>query len=69
MKASEAKNKFGLLMDMVTKEPVVIEKHGREHAILLSKSMYDRLFAVLHWEESLKNIQPYLFPGEAKESK
>ena len=41
--ASEAKNRFGRLLDSAQCEPVMIEKNGRPFAVLLSRHDYDRL--------------------------
>jgi len=38
--AREAKNQFGSLMDTAQREPVVIEKHGRAAAVLMSVEEY-----------------------------
>jgi len=35
--ATEAKNKFGELLEAVNKEPVFIQKNGRDVAVLMSK--------------------------------
>lgn len=43
MNASEAKQKFGILMDMAIKEPILIEKYGRPYVVLISKEYYDFL--------------------------
>jgi len=41
--ASEAKNKFGQLIDTAMVEPVAIEKRGRRVAVLISYAEYQRL--------------------------
>jgi prevent-host-death family protein len=41
--ASEAKNRFGMLLDWAIQEPVIIEKQGRQVAIMLSVEEYKRL--------------------------
>jgi prevent-host-death family protein len=41
--ATEAKNRFGEMLEMSALEAVVIEKNGRDVAVLLSKTEYDRL--------------------------
>jgi antitoxin Phd len=43
MTASDAKNKFGLLMDAAQAGPVRIQKQGRDIAVVLSPSEYERL--------------------------
>ena len=41
--ATEAKNRFGEMLEMSALEAVVIEKNGRDVAVLLSKAEYDRI--------------------------
>ena len=41
--AVEAKNNFGRLLDMAHAGPVMIEKHGRSVAVVLSVEEYERL--------------------------
>ena len=41
--ASEAKNRFGMLLDWARQEPVLIEKQGRQVAVMLSVEEYERL--------------------------
>ena len=43
--ATEAKNRFGQLLDQAQRGPVVIEKAGRRHSVLMSADHYDRLLA------------------------
>ena len=43
--ASEAKNRFGMLLDLARYEPVLIEKQGRQVAVVLSVEEYERLSA------------------------
>lgn len=45
IKATDAKNKFGQLLDGAQHEAVLIEKNGRDIAIVLSNSEYERLKA------------------------
>jgi len=40
MSATDAKNKFGELLEMVRKEPVRIQKNGRDVAVMLSAEEY-----------------------------
>lgn len=44
--AKEAKNGFGRMLDVVQREPVTIEKHGRAVAVILSLEEYQRLEAL-----------------------
>jgi prevent-host-death family protein len=41
--AHDAKARFGQLLDSARREPVVIERHGRAVAVVLSKEEYDDL--------------------------
>lgn len=43
--ATEAKNRFGQLLEQAQRAPVVIEKAGRRHSVLMSAEHYDRLLA------------------------
>jgi len=39
--ASDAKNQFSALLDKVQTEPVIISKHGRPVAVMMSASEFD----------------------------
>jgi prevent-host-death family protein len=41
--ATEAKNRFGEMLEMSAIETVIIERNGRDVAVLLSKAEYDRI--------------------------
>ena len=41
--ATDAKNKFGQMLEMTISEPVAIEKKGRPVAVMLSFAEYQRL--------------------------
>ncbi len=41
--ATDAKNKFGQLLEMAQKEPVRIQKNGRDVAVVLSPEQYGEL--------------------------
>ncbi|HEY0857800.1 MAG TPA: type II toxin-antitoxin system prevent-host-death family antitoxin [Albitalea sp.] len=43
--ATEAKNRFGQLLESAQKGPVVIEKGGRRHSVLISAEQFDALHA------------------------
>ena len=43
MTATEAKNRFGQVLEHAQRNPVVIEKAGRRHSVVLSAAQYDRL--------------------------
>lgn len=46
MTAKTAKTRFGFLMDTAQREPVVITKHDREVAVVVSMDTYQRLIAL-----------------------
>lgn len=53
--ASEAKNKFGLVLDSAQQQPVTIEKQGRPFVIVLSQAAYQKLedsFFILQAKEA-----------------
>jgi prevent-host-death family protein len=43
MTATDAKNKFGRMLDMARSEPVRIQKNGRDVAVVLSPEQYAQL--------------------------
>lgn len=43
--ATDAKNKFGQLLEMAQAEPVRIQKNGRDVAIVMSPEQYGQLVA------------------------
>jgi prevent-host-death family protein len=43
VRASDAKNKFGALVDRAQREPVRIERHGRGVAVMISEADYAEL--------------------------
>lgn len=43
MTATEAKNKFGQLLEMARKEPVRVQKNGRDVAVVLSPEEFQQL--------------------------
>jgi prevent-host-death family protein len=43
MSATDAKNRFGEMLDMAQREPVRIRKNGRDVAVVLSVEEYQRL--------------------------
>jgi prevent-host-death family protein len=44
MQATDAKNRFGELLEDAISEPVVIQKNGRDVAVLMSKAEFDQHF-------------------------
>jgi prevent-host-death family protein len=45
MQATDAKNRFGELLEDAISEPVVIQKNGRDVAVLVSKAEFDKHFS------------------------
>ena len=43
--ATEAKNRLGQMLEHCQREPVIIEKSGRRHSVLISAAQYDALLA------------------------
>lgn len=43
--ATQAKNRFGQMLDQAQRKPVIIEKAGRRHSVLMSVEHYDSLLA------------------------
>jgi len=43
--ATDAKNRFGQVLEQAQKRPVFIEKAGRRHSVVMSVELYDRLVA------------------------
>ena len=43
MTATEAKNRFGELLDLARKQPVHVQKNGRTVAVVVSPEQFERL--------------------------
>jgi len=41
--SKDAKNKFGEMLDTVQREPLIIEKHGRAVAVIMSTQEYQQM--------------------------
>lgn len=56
--AADAKNHFGEMLDTAQREPVIIKKHGRAFAVVLSADEYARLEALEDswWGERAKKV-------------
>ena len=50
--AAEAKNRFGVLLESVQREPVRIEKNGRPVAVILSQTEYEKMAALFEEAET-----------------
>lgn len=46
MAARDAKNAFGMMIDLARAEPVMIEKHGRQVVVVMAVEEYERLKAL-----------------------
>lgn len=42
MQATDAKNRFGELLEEAISEPVLIQKNGRDVAVVMSKAQFDQ---------------------------
>lgn len=66
--ATEAKNRFGHLLDEAMTEPVAIDKNGRPVAVIMSFAEYQRLTELedRYWgEKALKAVKSgFLSEGE-----
>jgi len=58
MAAGDAKNRFGELIDAAQREPIVIQKHGRAVAVVLSADEFARFEALedAWWGEQAKAV-------------
>lgn len=45
IQATDAKNRFGELLEDAISEPVLIQKNGRDVAVVMSKAEFDQRFA------------------------
>ena len=56
MQATDAKNRFGEMLDDAASEPVLIQKNGRDVAVVMSRAEYD-----LHFRTAAKKelVQQY----------
>jgi prevent-host-death family protein len=65
--ATEAKNRFGRLLEMAMTEPVAIGKKGRPVAVLLSFTEYQRLMELEDrylGEMALKSLEGGVLPED-----
>jgi prevent-host-death family protein len=73
MQATDAKNRFGELLEDAISGPVVIQKNGRDVAVLMSKAEFDQRYnkrpnkelVELYHEESIERYKP-LYAALAK---
>ena len=68
--AKDAKNQFGRLIDCARSEPVMVAKHGRPVAVLLSYEEYERVEALerAYWADKagIAEQEGYLGPRESE---
>ncbi len=63
IRATDASNRFGQLLDMARSEPVTIEKKGRPVAVVLAIEEYQRMeselerFADLRLQQSISDME------------
>jgi len=51
MQATDAKNRFGELLEDAISGPVLIQKNGRDVAVVMSKAEFDQRFAMVSGRE------------------
>jgi prevent-host-death family protein len=68
MKATKAKNEFGLLLDHARTEPVEIERNGRRVAVVISYEEFIRYqeLEAKYWGEKANKAKAKGFIGEKK---
>jgi prevent-host-death family protein len=54
MQATDAKNRFGELLEDAISEPVLIQKNGRDVAVVMSKADFDQRYATLAGREQVQ---------------
>ena len=68
--AKDAKNQFGRLLDSARGEPVMVVKHGRPVAVLLSYEEYERVETLerAYWADKAGAAEQegYLGPAESE---
>ena len=54
MQATDAKNRFGELLEDAICQPVLIQKNGRDVAVVMSKAEFDQRYATLNSREKVQ---------------
>ena len=62
--ATEAKQRLAALLDAAQREPVVIRKHDRDVAVIISAEEYDRIRGIKNAE--LKRVMDHIGAQAAK---
>jgi len=52
--ATEAKNRFGQVLEQAQKRPVFIEKAGRRHSVVISAELYDKLVGAARPQDAVE---------------
>jgi len=60
MKVSEARDRLADVLERARTEPVVLERHGRPAAVLVSPAMYERFVEALEELEDLASFDAAL---------
>lgn len=63
--SKEAQNRFGEMMESAQREPIMIKRHGRPVAVVMSQKEYERLQAMEDaiWAERAKEAAAEGFLG------
>lgn len=57
--ATDAKNRFGQVLEQAQSRPVFIEKAGRRHSVVLSVAQYDALLKASGAEAPIKSAEEF----------
>jgi prevent-host-death family protein len=64
--ATEAKNRFGQVLELAQRQPVFIEKAGRRHSVVMSAEQYDAMVAAARGGASAEPAPPEPRSAEAQ---
>lgn len=69
--ATDAKNKFGAVMEAALREPVVIQRAGRNSVVMLAYADFEELMALAdhYWGKRAKKAKENGMVGAAKSQK
>jgi len=60
---TEARDSLPALIDMCAQERIVIKRHGKEVAVLVNPSLYEKMIEAMEDSEDLKLIEDSLADG------
>lgn len=63
---TDAKNKFGQVLDLAQAEPVHVQKHGRDIAVIVSAAEYQRLLSASAAPKVGPRVQQLLMQSMAR---